>query len=146
MTERGFVFDGEAFEQSGVYGEMRAAIDAQRGARPRDEEEEGATRIAHDVAQAIDAVIAAPVGHHQGVVVMDAHKTGLVAAWRAVNAFGADGGERGKGADFDKAPIIGRHGRRHLDDGSGSRGGLIERLKLVEGGDPGHAKRLGTAS
>src|SRR5690606_41902909 len=64
--------DGKAFEQSRVDGDMGAPVDAQRRAGAGDEEKEGAMRIAHDSAQAVDAVIAATVWQHDGVVVMDA--------------------------------------------------------------------------
>jgi len=44
-------------------------------------------RIAHDVAQRVDAVVAAAVRHHQCLVVVDADEAGEVAARRAIESF-----------------------------------------------------------
>ena len=53
----------------------------------------GLARIADDVAQRIDAVVAAPVGNEHGARIGDAAEARRVAARRAVEPLGADGGD-----------------------------------------------------
>ena len=115
-----------------------AAIGAEGGAAARQQEQEGAARVAHDIAQRIDAVIAAPVRHHQRLVVVHADKAGLVAARRTIHAFGANRGKGGERAGLDQAPVMRRHAVAHLDGGGRNRGGGIDLLKLIERGDDAH--------
>ena len=46
---------------------------------PGNEKQQRDARIAHDVAEAVDAVVAGPVGDSERLVVEDTHKTGRVA-------------------------------------------------------------------
>ena len=65
--------------------------------------------IAHNVAQAVDPVVAAPVGHRQRLVVEFTHNRTIIAARRAVDAFRAYGGHHAEPAGFDPFAIGGCH-------------------------------------
>ena len=102
----GFAVDGEGFHEGRVGGEVGAAVDAHGVADAGDEGHQGDPGVADDVAEAVDAVVAAAVGQHEGAVVVDADEAGLVAAGGAVEAFGADGGQGGEGGGFEVSAVV----------------------------------------
>ena len=65
----------------------RAAVHPQGLADTGNEEQQRDARIAHDVAQAIDTVVAGAVRDGERLVVEDAHKAGRVAFGRAIEPF-----------------------------------------------------------
>ncbi|MNH35509.1 hypothetical protein D3C79_962000 [compost metagenome] len=58
-----------------------------------------------DIAQAVDAVVAASVRQQQGFLVFDMNKTGRIAAWGDVHPVRPNGGQCGKGGGFDKGAV-----------------------------------------
>lgn len=66
---------------------------------------------------------------------MNADEAGFVAAGRAVDAFGPDGGEGGKGARFNEAAIFRRHGAGDLHGRGGDGGGQVKGFELSNGRD-----------
>ncbi len=126
--------DHEAREQVRIDRERGAAHHPDGLADAGDQEQEGDARIAHDVAQAVDAVVAAAVGHHQGLSVAPPARS--PARRRAAS----NRGPRARGRE--------RKERRRLDEGAvviadvidllGDRdvgGRVVERRELVQGGD-----------
>jgi hypothetical protein len=63
-------------------------------------------RIAHDVTQRVDAVVAATVRDHEGVAVHHAHETFGVAARRAIEPLGAARCQDEERRRFDERPIV----------------------------------------
>ena len=80
--------------RSGIGRYLRAAVDAQRAAGARNQEQQRHPRIAHDVAQGIDAVVAAAIRHHQRLLVINPDKAGQIAARRAIQALRPAGRQR----------------------------------------------------
>ena len=78
--------------------DLGAADDAHRLADAGDEEQQRDARIAHQVAQAVDAIVAAAVGDEQRVLVDHAHEARRIAARRAVEAFRPAGRQHQNGA------------------------------------------------
>ena len=62
--------------------------------------------IVEEVAQAVDAVVAATVGDQQRLFVLHAHEAGRVAARRAVETVGAAGRHREKRRRFDEGAVM----------------------------------------
>ena len=81
--------------ERGVPADNRFAVHAERFVHAGDQKQQADRRIADDVPQRVEAVIAAAVGYEQSVVVDDFHEAGHVAARRVV------GGAIGLGADDD---------------------------------------------
>jgi hypothetical protein len=106
-------------------------------ARSRDQEQQGNARVAHDVAERIDAVVAAAVRHHQRLVVVDADEAGKVTARRAIEPFRPAGRKRRKRRFLDQRAIGLRHPIGNLDRGS-VIGKSVDRLKLFNGRDNRH--------
>ena len=71
---------GETVEQCRVDAELGAAVDPQCGAGTGDQEQQADARVADDVAERVDAVVAAPVGDHQRAFVVNTHEPLEVAA------------------------------------------------------------------
>src|SRR5882724_5523281 len=77
---------GQRGEQVGVACDARAPVDAQGLAARGDEEEQADVGIGEDVAHAVQALVARPVGDHEVRVVEHAHETRGVALGRHVAA------------------------------------------------------------
>src|SRR3984957_7752218 len=97
---------GERCTELAVDADRRASIDAQCPANPGDQEQQRDARVADDVAQGIDAVVAAPVRQHDGPAVDHADKAGRIAARRAIQPFPARRGEDDEGRGLDEAAIM----------------------------------------
>src|SRR5262249_9890397 len=76
-------------------------------AAARNEEEQRHARVRKDVAQAVDAVIAAPVGNEQRLLVVDAHEARRIAARGAIEAVGACRGQREEWRRLDEGAVMG---------------------------------------
>src|SRR5215470_13269702 len=81
---RRLALDQEALRQRRIGRDHGAAGDPDGLAAARDQEQQGDARIGDDIAQRVDAVVAAPVGHKQRLLVLDAHEARRVAARRAI--------------------------------------------------------------
>ncbi|CCV13693.1 hypothetical protein MESS4_590056 [Mesorhizobium sp. STM 4661] len=112
---RRLAFDGEGGAKRGVGGDVGLAVDAQRRAGGRHQEQQPDARIANDVFQRIGTVIAAPVRHHQGFRVMDAHEAGKIAARRAVQPFRPAGRQRNERRGLDEGGVFGNDMVEFLD-------------------------------
>src|SRR4051794_14563450 len=87
--------------------QLRGPEDPQRLLDPRDEEQQRRPRGGRQVAQAVDPVVALPVGQHQPVRVEHLHEAGVAAAGGDVGpAVGVRGRERGEGGQLDEAPAV----------------------------------------
>ena len=60
-----------------------------------------------NVAQTIDAVVAAPIGNQQRLLVVDAHEARRIAARRAIKAVRARGGEGEERRRLDEGLVLG---------------------------------------
>src|SRR5258707_11617811 len=54
--------------------DVRAPVHAERFADARDQKQQGDTRVEHDVAQTVDAIVAAPLGQQERVRILYRHK------------------------------------------------------------------------
>jgi hypothetical protein len=79
--------------RSGSADSWARPVDPQRAAGTRDQKQQGNPGIAHDVAQRIHPVVAAAVGHHQRLFIVNPHETRQVATRRAIQPLRAAGGE-----------------------------------------------------
>jgi hypothetical protein len=102
----GFAIDSEGGEQVGVGGELGAAVDAKGVADAGDQEHESDVWVADDVAQGIDAIVAASVGQHESFFVVDADEAGDVTARGAVESLGAAGGKCREGCGIDEGAVL----------------------------------------
>lgn len=94
--------------QSVVGGEQCAAVDAQAFVKARHQRQDADSRVFDDVAQAIQAVVAGPVGDGDGMLVEDGDKAGVVATRLAIKVpVTAGGGQDNKRAELQKALAIG---------------------------------------
>src|SRR5262249_54576673 len=83
-----------------------AAVDANGLAAARNEEEQRHARVRKDIAQAVDAVIAAPVGNQQRLLVLNAHESGRIAARGTIKAVGPRRGQREERRRLDEGAIM----------------------------------------
>ena len=138
---RRLAVDLEGSEQFGIDGNIGPAIGADRIAGAGDQEHQRHPGIAHDVAQGIDPIVSAAIRQHQRLRVVNADETGEIAARRAVDPLGSDGGERGERRLFDEGPIergdvVGDfHGR-------GVVGDAVDGLQLLDRFDHRHSSLL----
>jgi hypothetical protein len=116
---------------------MGAAIDPERRARARHEEQQPYLGIAENVLQRIGAVVAPPVGHHQRPGVMDAHETGEIAARRAVEPFRAARRQRRERRRLDQRRIF-RDDMIEFLDQRGFAGKPVKRFEFRHGFQYGH--------
>jgi hypothetical protein len=116
-----------------------AAVDAQRRAGARNQEQQRDPGVAHDVAQRIDPVVAAAIRHHQGLVIVNPDKAGQIAARRAIQPLRPAGRKGCERRFVDQDAIAGRDPLGHLDCG-----GLVrlpvDRFKLTDRGDDRHSR------
>ena len=63
-------------------------------------------RVADDVAQGIDTVVAAPIRQHDGPTVHHADEAGRIAPRRAIQPFRTRSGENDEGRGLDEAAIM----------------------------------------
>ncbi len=92
----------------GIDRDRGAAVDAQRLADAGNEEQQRDARVAQDIAEAVDAVVAGPVGQRQRALVENAHEAGRVALGRTVEPFGAAGRDRDEGRGLDQLAVARR--------------------------------------
>jgi hypothetical protein len=92
---------------AGSVGDRGTAVHADRLAASRNEEQQRHARVVDDVAQRVDAVVAAPVRYEQRLLVGDPHEARRVAARRAVEPVGTADASAKNGAASMKA----RYGR-----------------------------------
>jgi hypothetical protein len=85
-------FRSERGAQFGIDPDGRTAIDSEGATYPGNQEEQRDARVAHDIAQGIDAIVTAPVRQHDGVLIDDAHETRRVTAWRTVQSLQSHSG------------------------------------------------------
>ena len=83
----------KAGAQGRIGGQARGAVDPHRGVGAGDQEHQADAPVAQDVAQAVDAVVAVPVGQGEGCGVQNRAPRAFIAARGAIGAFGADGGQ-----------------------------------------------------
>src|SRR5262249_50970228 len=83
-----------------------SAIDPEGFAATRDQEQQRNPWIGDEIAQAIDAVVAAAIGNEQGLLVNDAHKARWVAARRAVESASAASRHCAERRRFDEGAIV----------------------------------------
>src|ERR1700730_17136538 len=122
-----------------LWNNVVAATAARQKQQPARQRERRDLRIAHDVAQRINAVVAAAIRHHQRLVVVDANKTRQVAARRAIQSLPTRGCERRKWRFFDQHAIGWRNAVGNLDGGS-LVGLAVDRFKLRDGCDNSHCR------
>src|SRR5829696_5381161 len=103
---RRLALHGEGGAELGIDADGSAPIDAQRAADARDQEQERNARITDDVAQRVDAVVAAPVGQHHGVLVDHPHEARRIAARRAVQALRTGRRQHHERRDFYETAIV----------------------------------------
>src|SRR5688572_9913321 len=103
---RQLALDAEALQQLRVGANLGAAVDAQRLADARHQEQERHAGVGDDVFQAVHPVVAAPVGDQQRFLVIDHDEAGHVAARRGVHAVRAAGGEHEEGRDRDQLLVV----------------------------------------
>ena len=98
---------------------------------PGNQEQQRHPRIAHDVAQGIDAVVAAAIRHHQRLLVVDADEARQIAARRAIQPLRPAGRERRERRLLDQH-AIGRRDPVGDLDGRGVVGTAVDRLELLD--------------
>ena len=124
----------EAFQQRRIGADAAQAVDAQRLAHARHQEQQGDAWVGQDVAQAVDAVVAAPVGQQQGFLVLDHDESGWVAARRGVQAVRSRRGQHGEGRGLDEGAVM-RVDVVHFLLQRGFAGFAVQRLQGVGVGD-----------
>src|SRR5215468_1719873 len=83
------------------------AVDADRLAAARDQEQQRDTRIGDEVAQTVDAVVAPAIRNQKRFLVPDANKTRRVATRGAIQSPGAAGCHGAKWRRFDEGAVVG---------------------------------------
>ena len=73
-------------------------------------------RIAHQIAQAVDSVVAAPIGYQQSVLVDHPDETRRIAARRTIEALGTARRQHHERRGFDQLAIFRRDVIGFLDD------------------------------
>src|SRR6266508_3397732 len=136
---RALAVDDEALPQIRIDRDRGAAVNADGLATARDQEQKRDPWIVQDVAQAIDAVIATPVGYKQRLLVVNADETRRVAARGAIEAVRARSGERKERRRLDKSAVMGGDAVGLLGD-RWSIGLTIDALERLDGGDDVIAK------
>ena len=129
---RQLAVDREALHQFGIDRDRGAAIHAQGLAHAGNQKQQRDARIAHDVAEAVDAVVARPVGNRDGLIVEDAHKAARVALGRAVEPLRSAGRHRHERRRFDQFAVAAVDVVDFLDDGVRILF-AVERLQLLHG-------------
>ena len=135
-TQRGvFPSSTKLCAQFGIGRDRGAADDAHGLAHAGNEKQQRDARIAHQIAQAVDAIVAAAIGDQQRLLVAHAHEAGRIAARRAIETFGPAGREHDKGRGLDQRAIL----RADVVDLFDQRRAIglfaIERFELAHGGD-----------
>jgi len=120
--------------KNGIGWDCRASFDTQALAAARDEKMHGDARITNDIAQAVDTIVAIPVGDHKRFFVNDAHEAWEVAARRAIHAIRTDSGKRQVWRRFDKGPVWRDQRLRFYRDRGPSRS-VIECFQRSDIGD-----------
>ncbi len=87
----------EGTEKSLFRGYQRPAVQAKDDARPGKKEHQGDARIANDVTQAVDLVVAPAVGEHDRPLVLDPHEAGGIAPRAAIEPLRSAGREHEEG-------------------------------------------------
>src|SRR5262245_16600189 len=126
--------DGKALHQLGVDRDRSAAVHPQRFADARNEKQERNARIAHDVAETVNAIVAWTVGNRERFLVENSYKTWRVAFRRAIQTFRSRRGNGYKRSSFDQSAIAVIDVVDFLDD-RGWQLLAVERLQLLHGGD-----------
>ena len=103
---RRLAVDDEALRQRRIGRDRGAADDPDGLAAAGNEEQQRDARIDEDVAQRVDAVVAAPVGNEQRLLVVHAHEARRIAARRAVEPVRAAGGEREERRRLDEGAVV----------------------------------------
>src|SRR3974390_1117557 len=104
--------DRKTLQQSGIDRDCRAPVHTQGLADAGNEEQQRNARIAHEVAHAVDAVVAGAIGNGECLLVEDADEAGRIALRRAVEPLRAAGRDCDERRGFDQLGI----GRRDLLD------------------------------
>ena len=99
---------GEAFRQLRIGRNDGAAVDPHGFADAGNEKQQRDARVAHEVAQRIDAIVAATVGDDEGVCVEHPDKTRRVAARRAVEPLGPACGHHAERSRLDQLAVLRR--------------------------------------
>jgi hypothetical protein len=123
-------------------GNARSSVHAQRLAHTGNQEQQCHARIGHDVAQAVDAVVAAAFGQQQRLLVLHRHEARRVAARRCVEAARSRGGEHRKRRRGNQRLVARVQVRHFLLERSFA--GLAEQgFELLDGFDGiGHGRSL----
>ena len=131
---RRLVVDNEALLERRIGRNAGTANDANRFADAGNEKQQRDARIANDVAQRVDAIVAAAVGNEQRLFIGHAHKTRCVAARRAIEPFRPAGRQREERRRLDEFSI-GRIDVVDLFDDRRAVRLTIERGERFERGD-----------
>ena len=108
MTERGVLSaNAKLAEQRRIDRDCGAADDAEGAPMPGIRNMSADARVAHDVAQRVDAVVAARVGDHQRRLVGDADEARLSPRGEQSSAFRAGGRKRKEGRRLDQGAVSG---------------------------------------
>jgi hypothetical protein len=113
---RRLAIHGKTLQQSGFGGDGGGAVHPERLANAGNEKEQGDSRVGDDVAQAVNAIIAASLGNEQRLVVLHRDEARRVAARRCIQALGPGGCQHGEGRSFDQRPVLRVHEAHFLTD------------------------------
>jgi hypothetical protein len=104
---RAFSVDREARRQGRVDGYCRAALEAQTLGASRNKEMDRDAGIPNNVTQALDSIVAIPVGDQNRLVIQDSNKARSVSTGRTIDSIRPDGCECEVRSQFYKGPVRG---------------------------------------
>ena len=119
--------DSVSFGSVEIFG---ATVDAHGLAHAGDEKQQRDARIAHEIAQGVDAIVAAAVGNDDRMLIHDAHKTGRIAARRTIETFGAAGRQHAERRRVDQLAVLRRDPVGLLEDGGRVRRVAVHALEF----------------
>src|SRR5262245_48589890 len=100
-----FSANHKALHQVGIDRDRSAAVHTEGFTDAGNEKQERDTRIAHDVAETVDAIVAWSVGNRECFLIENSHKTWAIAFRRAIQTFGPRCGDRYKRSSFDQPSV-----------------------------------------
>src|SRR6516165_2092779 len=131
---RRFAVDDEAFRKRRISGDAGAPDHPNSLADAGNEKQQRHPRITDNIAQRIDAIVAAAVRNEQRLFIGHAHKAGRVAAWRAIEPVRPASRQCKKRRRLDEFPIM-RIDVVDLFDDRRTVGLTIERRQRFERGN-----------
>src|SRR5262245_60908496 len=131
---RQLAVDRKTLHQLWIDGDRSAAIHAQGLTHAGDQKKQRDARITYNIAKAVNAVVAGPVGNGERLVVENTYKAGGIALGRTIEAFGPAGRDCQERRSLDQLAVGAADVVDLLDDRSGHLL-AVNRLQLLHGRD-----------